>query len=128
MTKSGTRRKNSTKILQCFGTVSSWWRRGECVIKAAEWWHQEHPSGSTSLLISTATCLTTYPCKLRTKWNVHLSVQIHNRFMEEYRKCWDFLVEEGSSYEEFVEEAGKMLSGAQLSIIETTEHTDFLKT
>ena len=33
-----------------------------------------------------------------------------------------------SSYEEFVEEAGKMLNGTQLSIIETTEHTDFLKT
>ena len=30
--------------------------------------------------------------------------------------------------EEFVEEAGTMLKGNQLTIIETTEHTDFLKT
>ena len=43
------------------------------------------------------------------------------------RNARRFYCEEGSSMEEFVEEAGSMLKGNQLSIIETSEHT-ILKT
>ena len=99
-------------------------------IKAAEWWHQEHPKWFTNF--ADQHCYLFDDLELQTADKMECPLQcteIHNRFMEEYEEMLeDFIIEEGSSYEEFVEEAGKMLNGTQLSIIETTEHTDFLKT
>ena len=99
-------------------------------IKAAEWWHQEHPKWFNEFADQHCYLFDNLPLQTADKMECPLEcTEIHNRFMEEYEEMLeDFIVEEGSSYEEFVEEAGKMLSGAQLSIIETTEHTDFLKT
>ena len=132
MTKSGTRRKNSTKMTQMFwlqslpGGGEEW----SVFIKAAEWWHQEHPKWFNNFADQHCYLFDNLPLQTADKMECPLEcTESHNRFMEEYEEMLeDFIVEEGSSYEEFVEEAGKMLSGAQLSIIETTEHTDFLKT
>ena len=99
-------------------------------IKAAEWWHQEHPKWFNEFADQHCYLFDNLPLQTADKMECPLEcTEIHNRFMEEYEEMLeDFIVEEGSSYEEFVEEAGKMLGGTQLSIIETTEHTDFLKT
>jgi|EP00945_MAST-04E_sp_MAST-4E-sp1_P007431 hypothetical protein len=99
-------------------------------VKAAEWWHQEHPNWFQGFAEQHCYLFDDLELLSADKMECPLEcTELHNRFMEEYEEMLeDFIAEEGSSMEEFVEEAGTMLKGNQLTIIETTEHTDFLKT
>lgn len=99
-------------------------------VKAAEWWHQEHPSWFSEFAETHCYLFDDLELLSADKMECPLEcTELHNRFMAEYEEMLeDFIAEEGSSMEEFVEEAGSMLKGNQLSIIETSEHTDFLKT
>jgi hypothetical protein len=99
-------------------------------VKAAEWWCAEHPKWFKTFAFNHCYLFDELDLLPPDQMECPLEcTELHRRFMDEYEEMLeDFIAEEGSSMEEFVAEASRMLKGNQLTLIETNEHTDFLKT
>lgn len=96
--------------------------------RVAEWWFENH--GTWFDEFADANCHLWGDDELRGVQDGECRLewtQVHNKFLQRYEALLEeFISQEGSTLQEFVEEAAQLLTGVSVSLFESSEQADFL--